>query len=130
MFLFVHKYDCKTITKECTQNLKQFKEFTLFVHCKEKKTWFRSTFLTLLRASLIWLLWVLSTMVFGESCHKPIIFYVKDMEAKSTVHNNRVLTKPGLCSKLSLFEMSLQILEVLQKLSPLDLSLPYLRALQ
>ena len=41
-----------------------------------------------------------------------------------------VLTKPCLCSKLSLFKMPWQILEVLPQLRSLDPSLPYLRAFQ
>ena len=41
-----------------------------------------------------------------------------------------VLTKPCLCSKLSLFKIFWQMLKVLQQLSCLDPSLPYLRAFQ
>ena len=39
-------------------------------------------------------------------------------------------TKPHLCSKMSLFKISWQILEVQLQLRPLDSSLPYLRPFQ
>ena len=48
----------------------------------------------------------------------------------TTVRNDWVLTKARLWSKLSLFKMSWQMLEVLLQLSPLYQSIPYLRAFQ
>jgi len=49
---------------------------------------------------------------------------------KITVSNDWVLTKPRLCSKLSLFKMSWWMLKVPLQLSPLDPSVPYLRSFQ
>ena len=47
-----------------------------------------------------------------------------------TVRNDWESTKPRLCSKLSLFKMPWQMLELLQHLNSLDPYLPYQRAFQ
>ena len=58
------------------------------------------------------------------------LFSNSNPSIKPTVRNNWVSTRPCLCSKFSIFKMSWQMLKVLPQLSPLDQSLPYLRAFQ
>ena len=57
-------------------------------------------------------------------------FCSKLPSSRATVVTDWESTKSHLCSKLSRFKMSWQMLEVQLQLSPLDSSLPYLRLFQ
>ena len=57
-----------------------------------------------------------------------LLYGSNGVSKRVTVVCEKESTKPCLCSKLSLFKMPRQILKVQLQLSPLDSSLPYLRA--
>ena len=69
-------------------------------------------------------------LIFCLLCSCLFLFGLFFAVLHNTVVTDWEPTKPHLCSKMSLFKISWQILEVQLQLRPLDSSLPYLRPFQ